>query len=185
MALSPPLLPVAWMIRTHASPTMLRNAIQNELRVASGGLPVDASAGWSRSQSNLQRTRMNRLLFLFFDAAAWLLASVGIYGLKAYLVEQRRREIGTRLAPGASPGVVPRMVVFETARLATGGVAIGTPSAAGLTRVLASLLYGLKRGVPVSFLAVPLVLGSAALVADWIPAVRASRVDPSAALRAQ
>jgi ABC-type antimicrobial peptide transport system permease subunit len=128
---------------------------------------------------------MNTLLMMFFAAAALLLASVGIYGLMVYSVEQRRHEIGIRLALGASPAVVRRMVVFETARLAIVGVAIGAPSAAGLTRFLGSLLYDVKPSDPASFLAVPLQLGSVALVAAWIPAVRASRVDPSTALRAE
>jgi putative ABC transport system permease protein len=102
-----------------------------------------------------------------------------------YSVEQRRREIGIRLALGASPNGVRKMVAFESARLASAGVAIGTISAAGLARFLASLLYGVKPDDPVSFLVVPLVLGSVAFVAAWIPAVRASRVDPSVALRAE
>jgi hypothetical protein len=123
------------------------------------------------------RTRMNTLMMMFFAATALQLASVGIYGLLASSVEQRRREIGIRLALGASPGLVRRMVVLQTARLAMAGVAIGALSAAGLTRFLASLLYGVKSDDAVSFLAVPLVLGSVALVAGWIPAVFASRIN--------
>jgi len=185
-ALSLPLLPVAWAIRTHGNSATLRNAIQNELRLASGGLPVARIRGLEQvAAESTARTRMNTLLMMVFAGAALLLAAVGIYGLMVYSVEQRRREIGIRLALGASPSVVRRMVVFETARLAIVGVAIGAPSAAGLTRFLGSLLYGVKPGDPASFLAVPLVLGSVALVAAWIPALRASRVDPSTALRTE
>ena len=90
-ALSLPLLPVAWMIRTHGSPVTLRNAIQNELRLAGGGLPVARIRGLDEvAAESTARTRMNALLMMFFGCAALLLASVGIYGLMAYSVEQRR-----------------------------------------------------------------------------------------------
>lgn len=185
-ALSLPLLPVAWAIRTHGNSAILRGAIQNQLRLASGGLPVARIRALEQvAAESTARTRMNTLLMMFFAAGALLLSAVGIYGLMAYSVEQRRREIGIRLALGASPNVVRKMVVFESVRLASAGAAIGTISAAGLARFIASLLYGVKPNDPVSFLVVPLVLGSVAFVAAWIPAVRASRVDPSVALRAE
>lgn len=185
-ALCLPLLPMAWMIRSHGNPARLRSTIQNELRLASGDLPVARIRGLDEVVAeSTARTRLNTLLMMFFGGAALLLASVGIYGLMAYSVEQRRREIGIRLALGASPGVVRRMVVFESARMAMLGIAIGAPCAAGLTRLLASLLYGVRPGDPVSFLVVPFVLGFVILLAAWIPAVRASRVDPNAALRAE
>ncbi len=185
-ALSLPLLPVAWMIRSHGNSARLRNTIQNELRLASGGLPVARIRGLDEvAAESTARTRMNTRLMVLFGGVALLLASVGIYGLMAYSVERRKREIGIRLALGASPGVVRRTVLFESARLGMLGIAIGALCAAGLTRFVASLLYGVKPGDPVSFLAVPLVLGFVILLAAWIPAVRASRVEPSGALRAE
>jgi predicted permease len=185
-ALTLPQLPVAWMVRTRERVAPQRNAIQNELRLASGGLPaarvrtLDEVAARSAA-----RTHMNTLLMMFFGVSALLLASVGIYGLTAYSVKQRRREIGIRLALGASPSVVRRMVVFETARLSIVGIAVGALFALGLTKLLASILYGVKPRDPISFLAVPLVMGSISLISAWIPAVRASRVDASAVLRAE
>jgi putative ABC transport system permease protein len=183
-ALTLPLLPVAVMIRTHGMPLTLRIAIQNELGLASGGLPVARIRGLDEvAAESTARTRMNTLLMTFFGGAALLLASVGIYGLMAYSVEQRRREIGIRLALGAGPATVRRMVILQCGWLALAGTAIGSLAALGLSRFLASLLYGVKPFDPASLLAAPLVLGSVALFAALVPALRASRVDPNTALR--
>ena len=100
-------------------------------------------------------------------------------------VEQRKREIGIRLALGAERGAVRRMVMLQCVRLALAGTLLGWLAAFGLGRFLASLLYGVKPGDPVSFLAAPLILASVALAGAWIPAVRASRVDPNTALRSE
>jgi len=125
-----------------------------------------------------------RLLGLF-AAAALLLSAVGISGVIAYSVSQRTQEIGIRMALGARPRDVRRMLLGEGAKLAGLGVAIGLAGAFLLTRLMASLLYGVGPRDPLTFLLVPGVLAAVALAATDLPARRASRVDPSRALRGE
>lgn len=118
-----------------------------------------------------------------FAVSALTLAAIGIYGVMAYSVQQRTREIGVRLALGAEPGAVRGMMVLQGMRLAVVGVVIGVAAAFGLSRYMASLLFGVAALDPVVFVGVPLLLAIVALLAVWIPAVRASRVDPLRAIR--
>ena len=127
--------------------------------------------------------RFNMLLMTVFGCAALLLAAIGVYGLMAYSVEQRRQEIGIRLALGAEAGQVKKMVVWQGMRLALAGVAIGAGAALGLMQLLASLLFGVKPRDPMVFAIVPIVLSAVALLAVWLPASRASKVDPLESLR--
>ena len=112
-----------------------------------------------------------------------LLAAIGIYGLMAYSVEQRKQEIGIRLALGAEAEQVKKMVVFQGMRLALVGIVLGLAAAWGLARGMESLLYQVKPRDPMVFVAVPVMLCAVALLAVWLPARRASRVDPAIALR--
>ena len=123
------------------------------------------------------------LLLTVFAGTALLLAAIGIYGLMAYSVAQRTQEIGIRMALGAETGDVRRMVVFQGMALALIGVAIGIAGAFGLTRLIASFLFGVKAWDPAVFVIVPLVLSAVALLAVWFPARRATRIDPLDALR--
>ncbi len=113
-----------------------------------------------------------------------MLAAIGIYGVMAYAVQQRTREIGVRLALGAAPASVRTMVVFQGMRLAIVGVVVGVGGAYGLSRYMSSLLFGVQARDPLIFVGVPLLLAAIALLAVWIPAARASRIDPLGALRA-
>ena len=122
-------------------------------------------------------------LMTVFGVSALLLAAIGIYGLMAYSVEQRTQEIGIRMALGASMGQVKNMVVAQGMRLAVVGVVVGMASALALTRYITSVLYGVEAKDPLVFLAAPAILTLVALLAAWIPARRASRVDPIEALR--
>jgi ABC-type antimicrobial peptide transport system permease subunit len=122
-------------------------------------------------------------LMTVFGGAALALAAIGIYGLMSYSVAQRTQEIGIRLALGADGPKVRNMVVLQGARLAAVGVVIGLASAFGLARLVASLLFGVKAWDPAVFVSVPIVLALVALAAVWLPAMRASRVDPIVALR--
>ncbi len=178
------LVPWAWAIRTRVAPMSLSSTIQKELQEASGGLPV---AGVRTMEQALSRSTaaedFNTLVMTIFACSALLLAAIGIYGLMAYSVAQRAREIGIRLALGAEPGQIRIMVVFQGLRLALAGVACGLAAAFGLTRLIAGLLFGVKGWDALVFIAVPVILAGGALVAIWLPALRASRVDPIHALR--
>ena len=131
------------------------------------------------------RSDFNMSLLTVFGFSALVLAAIGVYGLFAYSVQVRTPEIGIRLALGADRSAVRNMVVLQAARLAAFGVAIGLASSFGLTRFISGFLFGVKPLDPVVFLAVPVVLSAVALLAAWLPARRASRVDPCEALRAE
>jgi putative ABC transport system permease protein len=127
--------------------------------------------------------RLYALLIGIFASAALLLAVLGVYGVMAYAVAQRQREIGVRLALGAAPGTIRRLVLGQGARLALVGTGIGLLAAVGAGRLLGSLLFQVSAFDLATFVAVPLVLGVMALVACWLPARRAMRVDPLVAIR--
>jgi ABC-type antimicrobial peptide transport system permease subunit len=120
-----------------------------------------------------------------FAAAALLLAALGIYGVMANSVQQRTREIGIRVALGAESRDVRTMVVVQGMRTTLIGVVIGMTSAFWLTRVLAGFLFGVTPHDPATFVAVPFLLSAVAVVAVWLPARRATRIDPLAALRSE
>jgi putative ABC transport system permease protein len=129
------------------------------------------------------RQDFNMLLMSIFGGSALLLAAIGIYGLLSYSVQQRTRELGIRLALGAKSSGVRNMVVLQGMRLALTGVGIGIVAAFGLTRFIASFLFGVKAWDPVAFTLTPLLLSGVAFIAVWVPARRASRVDPMRSLR--
>ncbi|HTB20921.1 MAG TPA: ABC transporter permease [Bryobacteraceae bacterium] len=182
-ALNVRLTPMAWVIRTKVRPASLSSAIQEQLRQVSG-LPVsDVRTMDEVVTLSVSRQRFNMLLMTVFGSSALLLAAIGIYGLMAYSVEQRTQEIGIRLALGAETGAVRNMVVLQGMRLVLIGVAIGIGSAFGLTRFLAAFLFGVNVRDPMAFTSIPIALTCVALLAIWLPALRASRLDPIQALR--
>ena len=129
------------------------------------------------------RENFNMLLLTTFAGLALLLAAIGIYGLMSYVVQQRLQEIGIRLALGAGSGQMLRMVIGQGIKLVGIGLAIGLGAAFGLARLLASLLFGVKTSDPITYSAVALILTTVALIACFIPARRATQVDPLSALR--
>jgi len=184
-ALNVRLTPIAWIVRTRTEPHDLIGPIQEQLRQVTG-LPVsDVKTMDEIVTLSTSRQRFNMLLMAVFGGSALLLAAIGIYGLMAYSVAQRTQEIGIRLALGAGSAAVKQMVVLQGMRLVLVGVGIGLLSAFGLTRFIASFLFGVKALDPTVFAAIPLLLTAVALLAVWIPARRASRVDPVIALRTQ
>jgi ABC-type antimicrobial peptide transport system permease subunit len=122
-------------------------------------------------------------MFLILGGLALLLAVVGLYGVKSYVVSQRTREIGIRMALGARPADVLAMVLREGAMLSAAGVALGLPLAALLGFALSSLLYDVKPLDPLVFTVAPALLALSALIATWLPARRATRITPLTALR--
>jgi putative ABC transport system permease protein len=182
-ALNLRLTPMAWVVRSRVPPYSLNSAIQEQLRQVSG-LPVSAVRTMNEVVSiSTSRQRFNMLLMTIFGSSALLLAAIGIYGLMAYTVEQRTQEIGIRLALGAEMGAVRNMVVLQGMRLVLIGVAIGIGSAFGLTRFLAAFLFGVNVRDPMAFTSIPMALTCIALLAIWLPALRASHLDPIRALR--
>ena len=182
-ALNVGIAPVGWVVRTQSDPYAMSEAIQESLR-QSTGLPVSQVRSMAdvvvRSTS---RQRFNMWLMTMFGASALLLAAIGIYGLMAYSVEQRTQEIGIRLSLGADAGSVRRMVIVQGMRLAVVGVAIGLAASWGLAQTLRTFLFEIEARDPLVFIGVPLLLSVVAFVAVWLPAMRASRVDPIVALR--
>jgi predicted permease len=182
-ALNVSISPIAWVVRTKVAPLTLSQQIQESLR-QSTGLPV------SQVQSmddivhlSTSRQRFNMLLMTTFGIAAMLLAGIGIYGLMAYSVAQRKQEIGIRLALGAQTSAVRRMVVFQGMRLAVVGVIVGLGGAFALTQFIRTFLFEVQEWDPFVFTVMPITLLVIALLAVTIPAIRAARVDPLTALR--
>ncbi len=178
--------PALWVVRTHTEPHSFLSAVSDQLRLASGGFPIarvrsmDEVVGGSTA-----RETFNMLLLSIFAAAALVLASIGIYGLMAYSVQQRTQEMGIRMALGADRTKIRNMVVWQGMQLAVAGVILGICASFALTRLIASFLFGVKSWDPVVFVTVPAILSAVALLAVWMPAARASRLDPMAALRVE
>ncbi|HEY0875405.1 MAG TPA: ABC transporter permease [Vicinamibacterales bacterium] len=182
-ALNVSLTPISWVIRTQVPPQSLRTAIQEGLQKATG-LPVSNIRSMDEIAAlSVSRQKFNMWVMTVFGACALLLAAIGIYGLMAYSVEQRTQEIGIRLALGAQMSEVRRMVVKQGMALALIGVAIGLAAAFGLARFITSFLFGVTTRDPLVFGGVPLLLAAVAFFAVWLPARRASKVDPLVALR--
>lgn len=177
---------LVWIIRTQAEPNQLSAAIQTELQQASGGLPVASVRTMDQVIAQSSATAdFNSVVMSIFGGAAVLLAAIGVYGLMAYSVAQRTQEIGIRLALGAEPRRIRNRVIRDGMRLAIVGLAVGLTAAFGLTRLLASVLYGVRPRDPWVFAAAPAILAGIALFSVWLPARRATRIDPVEALRAE
>jgi putative ABC transport system permease protein len=184
-ALNVRLTPLVWIVRTQGNPYSLNSALQEQLREVSG-LPVsDVRTMDEVISRSTSRQRFNMLLMTVFGSAALFLAAIGIYGLMAYSVQQRTQEIGIRLALGAESRHVRKMVVFQGMRLALAGVVVGVAAALGLSRVISAFLFGVKDKDLAVFITVPLLLAAVSLIAVWLPARRATRIDPVIALRAE
>ena len=183
-ALNASIGPMVWLVRTHGDPHQYISAITEQLRQTSGGFPVARVRPMTEVVGNsTAREDFNMLLLTIFGASALILAAIGIYGLMAYSVQQRTQEMGIRMALGADRSSIRSLVVWHGMRLAIVGVVIGIGAAFGLTRFIASFLFGVKTWDPAVFVTVPVVLSLVALLAVWMPATRASRLDPQQALR--
>jgi putative ABC transport system permease protein len=178
--------PVAWLVRTRTDPRPLTNAITEQLRQASNGFPVARVRPMEEVVvQSTSRQDFNMLLLTIFGAAALLLAGIGIYGLMAYSAQQRTQEMGIRLALGADRSAIRNLVVWHGMRLALVGIVLGIAAAFALAHLIASFLFGVKWWDPVAFVAVPVILTLTAMLAVWIPARRAARLNPMDALRTE
>jgi putative ABC transport system permease protein len=172
------------VIRTAGDPASLIPAVRQEIRRLDAQLPVPAfSTMKQRISAAVALPRLYNSLFTAFAAMALLLAMVGIYGVTAYSVNQRTREVGIRAALGGAPGTLLALILKQAALVMAAGMAIGLLAAVLTSRVLGSLLYGLSPTDPFTYLAVALLLAACTLLAAYFPARRAAKVDPMVALR--
>jgi predicted permease len=176
--------PQYMVIRTAADPAALARAAISEVRNFDPNLPVTHVMTLDNLFSDsVSPRRFSTFLLGVFAGLALLLAAMGIYGVMSYVVSLRTNEIGIRMALGAQPGDIWRLVIGRGAQLAFAGVTIGLVGAFALTKLISSLLYGVKPTDPVTFGGVALLLVGIALLACYVPARRAMRVDPMVALR--
>ena len=183
-ALANSVIPLSWCVRTTSDPSSFRVAIERELHGVDGLMPISRERLMTEVLSGASaRQNFNMVLLTIFAGVALMLAAIGIYGLMSYSVDQRTQEIGIRMALGADAGRMLRVVLREGMTLGVLGVVLGLLLAYGLTRLLASLLFGVKASDPFTFGAVAGILTMVALVATYIPARRVTAIDPANALR--
>jgi putative ABC transport system permease protein len=174
------------VVRTSAEPVSLAPSIRDAIWEIDKDQPIfDIKPMTALLGDMVAKRRLNTILFAIFAGVALLLAGIGIYGVMSYSVAQRTHEMGVRMALGAQPGEVRRMVLKDSFILALIGLGIGLAAAALLTRVMTSLLYGISPTDPPTFAMVPAALAVVSLLASYLPARRATRVDPMLALRCE
>jgi predicted permease len=181
-----PIPTLAVVARVHGAPLAIAPAVRGAVRGLDRDLPVyDVLALGDVISSSVAAPRTRMLVLGLFAVLALLLAAVGIYGVVAYAVTRRTREIGVRMALGASPGQVVGSVMEQGLRPVGLGIAAGLAGAFALGRLIQSQLFGVSPTDPATYAAIVLVLAAVAALACMIPARRAARVDPARALRAE
>jgi putative ABC transport system permease protein len=174
------------VVRTSNDPAQMLGAVRNEIRAVDPNQAVFEVATMEELLSAaIAQRRFVMFLLAVFAGLALALAAIGIYGVMSYTVTQRTRELGIRLALGAQPAALLRLVIGQGMRLALFGIGLGLLAAAALTRLLQTLLFEVSATDWVTFTAITLLLGLVALLACWIPARRAAKVDPMIALRCE
>ena len=176
---------VSFVART-ATPASVVEGIRAEIRRAAPDLPIQSTVTMDEAvAASVAPPRFRMWLLVLFATTATLIATCGIYGLMAYAVTQRRREIGVRMALGAERRDVLRLVLTRALRIVGAGLIVGLAGAVAVTRVLQTFLFGVTPTDPIAFTIVTLLLMAVGLMAAWLPARRATRIDPCAALRAE
>jgi hypothetical protein len=176
---------VAFVART-STPGSVVEGMRAEVRRAAPDLPIQSAVTMDEAvAASVAQPRFRMVLLVVFATTATLIATCGLYGLMAYAVTQRRREIGVRMALGADRHDVLRLVLARALRIVVAGLIAGLAGAAGVTRVLQRFLFGVTPTDPIAFTIVTLLLMAVGLMAAWLPARRATRIDPCAALRAE
>ena len=178
------MFPMAMVVRTQRAPEQLGAAVRQAAFAIDPVVPVAEMQPYTTLIADtLGRPRLVGYLLTIFAAAGLALGLVGVYGVVAYRVRQREREIGIRLALGARPGEMAKRVVAQGASHAIAGVAIGVPAAFFLSRAMASLLFGVTARDPLTFTALPILIVVVTTLACYLPARRAARVDPVLAIK--
>jgi macrolide transport system ATP-binding/permease protein len=171
-------------VRTRVDPSSVAGAIRNEVQSLEKNLPIGNPELMSERVANsLYAARMGAIMLAVFGGLALLLASIGLYGVMSFAVARRTRELGIRVALGARPGDVFRLVLRQGMTLVIAGLVLGIDVAAAVTRLLASFLYGVSTTDALTFTAIPVLLTFVALLACYLPARRATKVEPLVALR--
>jgi len=171
-------------VRTSLDPTSVTNAVREQVFAMDKDMPIfNISTMDARLSQSVTQPRLNLTLLVVFALLALLLAAVGVYGVMAFAVTQRTREIGIRMALGAQRGNILRQLLLDGGRQFVLGLCLGLAASLALARLMASLLFGVKPADPLTFAVVAAVLSAVALLACYIPARRAMRVDPMVALR--
>jgi predicted permease len=171
-------------LRTLANPVSMAAAVRDKIRALDKNLPVTKLDVFSRLiDDDLLEERLIAMLSGLFGGLALLLASIGLFGVMAYNVQRRTREIGIRMALGAERPAVTWMVIRDCVFMVTFGVALGFPLSFWLSKLVTSQLFGVRTSDPITMMAATLLLVAAALIAGFLPARRASRIDPMIALR--
>jgi ABC-type antimicrobial peptide transport system permease subunit len=174
------------VLRTTTDPASSTAAVSHELHEVDRDLPLYGVVTMDqRVAESLSRRRFTAALLAAFAGFALALAAIGIYGVMAYLVIQGTREIGIRMALGATQRTVLRLVVKQGMMLTLGGVGIGLVAALAFSRLVSSLLFGVTATDPLTFVGIVLLLTIVALIASYIPARRATRIDPMISLRGE
>jgi putative ABC transport system permease protein len=171
------------LVRTSNDPAALQETLRRKTRERSPDVPVKFTSMDASLSENVAAPRFRTLMLGIFAAVAVCLAMAGVYGVMAYLVSQRSNEIGLRMALGASPSDVTRLILRQGMLLTGAGLVLGLAGAIAATRLLTSVLFEVKPSDPTTYAAVAALLAAVALAASYIPAYRASKVDPLVALR--
>jgi putative ABC transport system permease protein len=178
--------PLCWVVRAAGDPMSLRAAVEREIHSVDGMMPVAHTRTMDQMVSeSLARRNFIMLLLSIFAGIALLLAAIGVYGLMSYGVERRTQEIGIRVALGAGRQDVMRLIMLDGLKLAGIGIVAGLAVAYGVTRLLATLLFGVKAADPATFTAVAAAVSGIALLAAYVPARRAAGIEAADALRHQ
>jgi putative ABC transport system permease protein len=175
---------MAMVVRTQGPPEQLGAAIRQAAFEIDPVVPIAEMQPYTEMiAGTLGRPRLLSFLLTVFAGAGLALGLVGVYGVVAYRVRQREREIGIRLALGAQPQSMANAVVTQGVRYAVGGIAIGLPAAFLLSRVMSSMVFGVTTRDPLTFTLLPLAIVATTTLACYLPARRAARIDPVVAIR--